>query len=131
MKKKAFLFLDDERIILETLTHTLKNAFGSSFLFETTTNPLQAIEIIKDLEISEIGVVLIISDLKMPEMNGIDFVRKVYSYWPDIKCLIVSAHSSNEEIETIKLEKNVIGYFQKPWSSMELISYIRQKILND
>ena len=133
MKKKAFLCVDDEAVILQTLKFTLKSAFGEKFIYETAANSTQAIEIIEDLQKLDIGIILIISDWIMPdsEKNGEEFLKLVGERWPETKCIIVSGLITEEEINKLKSEANVVDHFLKPWSGMELISVIRKKILNN
>ncbi len=133
MKRKAFLCVDDEAVVLQTLKFTLKSAFGEKFIYETATNSTEAIEIIEDLQRLEIDIILIISDWVMPssEKSGSEFIDTVSERWPETKCIIVSGLIDQKSIDGLKNKANVIDHFLKPWSGMELISVIRKKVLNN
>ena len=83
----------------------------------------------KYLEInSSEEVDLIISDLSMPDMDGITLNKLVKSKYPEIKTLIVSMHEDPRMIENL-IKDNVDGYVPKNSQKRELLAAI-QDILN-
>jgi DNA-binding NarL/FixJ family response regulator len=68
---------------------------------------------------------IVLMDLTMPRINGIEATRKIKSRYPDIKVIILTVHKSEEFVRST-LDSGADGYVLKDDSSDELISAIRQ-----
>lgn len=114
--KKRILLVDDE----PDITFTYKMALENSRLFEVYTfnDPLKAV-----VNFRVHFYDLVISDIKMPEMNGFIFCRKLKEMDNNIRICFLSAseeeiyHQYNEELE-------LASYLKKPTSIIELIKQI-------
>jgi DNA-binding NtrC family response regulator len=72
---------------------------------------------------------LIISDIRMPGINGFEFVRKVREIWPAVKILLMSAFEINSAELSASLEENKIqAFIQKPISLDELGSIVQAQL---
>jgi DNA-binding response OmpR family regulator len=72
---------------------------------------------------------LIISDLRMPGINGFEFVRKIREIWPAVKILLMSAFEINStELSAGLGENKVQGFIQKPIALDELGNIVRTQI---
>ncbi|MCK8515216.1 response regulator transcription factor [Methylonatrum kenyense] len=124
------LVLDDEADIVEELTEFL-NAEGFDCIGETS--PLRARERLADDE--DIGLLLI--DLRMPEKDGLSFIRDLGEFLPDgrpLEVVIFTGHGGEDElIQALRL--GVADYLRKPVDLDELVeiagrlqqSYFEQK----
>ena len=84
--------VDDERVIAETLTTILnRNGFCAVFF----TNPLEAIE---SAQIAPPD--LLLSDIMMPQLSGIDLAIRVTVLCPDCKILLFSAQTDTADLLT-------------------------------
>jgi DNA-binding NtrC family response regulator len=115
--------LDDEPDITTVITTSLtKNGFNV-FGF---TNPFLALE---HFQINFKGYSIILSDLRMPGMNGFEFVRNIREIKPDVKVLLMTAFDISTNIVSEELlSTKVNGFIQKPVSSKELTSILRKHI---
>jgi YesN/AraC family two-component response regulator len=77
-------------------------------------------------EIPEIKVV--ISDMKMPSMNGIEFIKKAKESHPNIKFYILTGFEITEEIQAAINSKLIIKYYMKPFSMNDLDTAIMDAI---
>src|SRR5919205_2543984 len=113
------LVLDDEPDITTVITTSLtKNGFNV-FGF---TNPFLAFE---HFQINFKGYSMILSDLRMPGMNGFEFVKKSREIKPDVKVLLMTAFDiSTNIISEELLSTKINGFIQKPVSSKELTSIL-------
>jgi len=66
---------------------------------------------------------MVITDISLPDMSGIDIARKISGMYPDIKILILSMHN-NEEFIISALKAGANGYLSKDIESAELIEAI-------
>lgn len=111
----SILVLDDDFDINNLIKVALQNHGYNVFGF---TDPLLALEHFKiNLSIYS----LVMSDLRMPLMNGFEFVRKVKKMSPKIKVLLMTAFEINEmEFTRVLPEPKIDGFIQKPISMRKL-----------
>lgn len=111
MSKYKLLLVDDEENNLALLHRTLRGKYDTV----KTTSPLDAIEIMKAEQFHAI-----ISDHKMPEMDGVDLLKYVYDNYPDTVRILVTAYSDvSILINSINLAK-IYRYIKKPFNPVEL-----------
>lgn len=119
---KIVLVLDDELDVVAVMKHSLQKHGYHVFGF---TDPLLALE---HLMINSKDYSLVISDIRMPVMNGLEFVKKVREILPSIKILLMSAFDiKDSQFSQILLPLKVDGCIQKP-ISLKVMIRILQKI---
>ena len=119
---KIVLVLDDELDVVAVMKHSLQKHGYHVFGF---TDPLLALE---HLMINSKDYSLVISDIRMPVMNGLEFVKKVREILPSIKILLMSAFDiKDSQFSKILLPLKVDGCIQKP-ISLKVMMRILQKI---
>lgn len=114
------LYVDDEPINTKLFALNFRNLFNVL----TADSGYTGLVMLK--EHPEISVV--ISDMKMPGMNGIEFIGQAKKEFPNIIFFILTGYEITEEIaDAIKI--NLINkYFQKPFNSNEIESSINQAL---
>ena len=119
MEYHTLLLVDDEEDNLALLTRT----FRSHYKLLKTTSPLQALELLKTNEVSAI-----VSDHKMPEMDGIEFLTKARAINPDVMRILVTAFSdANILIGSIN-EAKIFQYVKKPFDPHDLALVVQRAI---
>ena len=108
-----FYLLDDDR----TITNILKIIIQKRELGEVCGTSNHAIEALDDIKILRPDI--IITDLLMPEMDGITFVKKAKELLPDAAYIMLSQVSSKDMIESA-YEQGIEFYIQKPLNSVEV-----------
>ena len=117
---KRILLLDDEVNVLHALQRTIKLMQGLDLRMELFTDPQQALQ-----RSAEIGFDIVMSDFRMPAMNGVDFLKQVKVRQPDAVRLMLSASSDFETVVNAVNEAEVFRYISKPWLAAELEEVIR------
>ena len=116
------MVLDDDFDIATLVKKTLqRNGFKNVFLF---TDPLSAL---KNFKINHMTYSLVISDIRLPIMNGFEFVRQISRIKPEIKILFMTAFDTNDNdlmARNLKYAKNVGGIIQKPVSPKKLAKIV-------
>jgi len=108
----TILFVDDEAYILNSLRRELHDwAKDSGLSIETAPS---AVEGLKIVESGPDRIATIVSDLKMPEMKGSDFLLEVKRRWPDIVTILLTGFSETEEIMKA-VQAGISSYVLKPW----------------
>jgi len=118
-KKPRILVVDDEEVAVRNLEHILKKEDY------TVVTALSGPEAIKKLEASDFDVVL--TDLKMEKINGIDVLEKARSRYPDTQVIMITAYASiDSAIESIK--KGAFHYIAKPFKLDEVRTTVKEAI---
>lgn len=113
---RQILLLDDEANVLNALQRTLRQCFPADDLrIETFTDPEQAL-----LRSGEIEFDLIVSDYRMPGMNGVEFLKTAKGIQPDAVRLALSASTEFETVMQAINEAEVFRYVAKPWQTDDL-----------
>lgn len=108
------LCVDDERNVLKALRRL--------FMDEENYDIIVAESGAEGLEtLAEEGDVrLVISDYRMPEMNGVEFLSKVYEQWPETIRIVLSGYADTASVvEAINLGQ-IYKFIPKPWNDEEL-----------
>ena len=123
MSKKNILVIDDSNTNLVLLESLLRRDGYTVFSAQNGKEGLDSVDAYKPD--------LIFLDLKMPEIDGFEFIRKIRNKneWKDIPIIIVSAISDRETIlESIEL--GVVEYLTKP-IDIERVLHLTNNILNN
>jgi len=111
MEAKSILIVDDEKNICLTLSQALE------VLGAETDTALNGEEALIKLEKKKFGIILL--DLRMPGMGGMEVLRRVREIRPDICVIILTAYGTIESaVEAMKL--GAVDFIQKPFSPDEI-----------
>lgn len=105
------LYVDDEIINLELFKINFRNEF-EVFVAESATKGL---DILKEQNIN-----VVISDLKMPHMNGLEFIEKIKSETPSKVCILLTAFMESDVMLKAINNELIFRYIMKPWRKDEL-----------
>ena len=131
MRKKAILCVDDESIILDSLTEQLEKHFGSNYIYESAENADEGLEIIKELIEDKIEILIIVSDWLMPGMKGDEFLIKVHEKHPGIGKVLLTGQARQESINKAAEEAELYAVLNKPWLKEELIDIINRILIKN
>lgn len=99
---------------------------ASGFSVSAFTNPLIAFEHFK---VNKKSYVLIISDLRMPGLDGIGLIKKVKNMNPDIRTILVTAFEVDDNIFEQYTRENIIdGFLQKPITLRDLVTEVENQL---
>lgn len=110
-KKYSLLYVDDEA----TNLRVFKSNFRKYFNVFTTTNPLEAVEILRENEIQ-----VIVTDQRMPEMTGTELLEKILPEHPDMIKIILTGFTDIEAIKDGINRCGIYKYITKPWNFEEM-----------
>jgi nitrogen-specific signal transduction histidine kinase len=113
---KKILVVDNEAPILNLCLSYLKN---TDFYFLGATSPAEAFEQLKRIDID-----LIITDIKMPGMSGVEFVEQLRSNGIMTPVFYMTAKSSMDKFQESKNKLNISGIIIKPFTKDEFINSI-------
>jgi len=111
---RKILYVDDEPIN----TRLFEMSFKSDYQVLTASDPLKGLELLgNDREIR-----LLVSDLRMPELDGIEFIRRAKAEDPSLVCILLSGYLESDAMPEDIEDELISGYYTKPWKKKELLN---------
>jgi FixJ family two-component response regulator len=119
LKGKPILIVDDEKNIRLTLSQSLEQL---GVEINAAVNGEEALAKLKE---KEFGLILL--DLKMPGIDGMEVLRQVTKIRPDIRIIIITAHGTIESaVEAMRL--GAVDFIQKPFTPIEIRELVSRVI---
>ncbi len=119
MNQPIIFVIDDDMQVLRAITRDLKNKYRQDYRVLSTASAKEALDSLLELKNKGETVAMFISDQRMPEMEGVDFLAKAMEFYDDAKKVLLTAYSDTDAaikaINTVKLDY----YLSKPWSPPE------------
>ncbi|MBA7620051.1 Hydrogenase transcriptional regulatory protein hupR1 [subsurface metagenome] len=111
MEKRTVLFVDDEKKILMSLKRGLLDEPYETLF---ANGGKEALEILMREEVH-----VIVTDMRMPEMTGLDLLRIVKKEYPHIVRMVLSGYTQISTLLTAINQGEVYKYITKPWKLEE------------
>jgi len=113
------LVVDDEPRLRQVLVHLMRN---DGFRCFEAGNGLEAIEVLQRQPVT-----LIMSDLRMPRMDGIELLKQVRARWPDTAMVLITA-VADVEVAVSCLAIGAMDYLTKPFHLEEVRARVKQAL---
>lgn len=118
--RAKILCVDDEQNILSSLRRLFRMHGYDVHTAESGREALQFME-------AE-PVDLVISDMRMPEMDGVQFLEKVRANWPDTIRLLLTGYSDIRSIHGAINRGEIYRYITKPWDDNDIVLVVRHAV---
>ena len=128
MKKPIIIVVDDDPQVLKAVSRDIKNEFRKEYRILSTTSANEALETIETLKKQDEVIALLVSDQRMPEMLGVEFLEKAKVFFPSAKKVLLTAYSDTDAAIKAINDVQLDFYLMKPWDPPEEKLY---PILND
>ncbi|HEX7275207.1 MAG TPA: response regulator [Nitrososphaeraceae archaeon] len=124
VKKWLVAIVDDELDIVNLFRDALSKIKELSIF--TFTDPMVALEHIR---MNKSNYAVVISDLRMPDMNGMDLIFNIKKENPLVRTLLMTAFEVNDKVFEEYVKNNIIdGFLQKPLKLKDLESEVQKQI---
>src|SRR5512138_2386917 len=111
MKKSNILVVDDEAVVREGVRRILE---GADYDVETCASGRTALDLLQEKEFN-----MVITDLKMPGMSGLEVLKSIKVLQPDIPVMIITGYSTvDTAVEAMK--NGAVDYIAKPFTPDQL-----------
>ncbi len=115
----TILFVDDEQIVLDSAYKLLRK---EPFRLETATSATDALE-----RLEQGGIQVVLTDMMMPGMDGLEFTRIVKQKWPTIPVVMVTGYATiTTAMEAMSL--GAFDYIAKPFTKSELRGMVKRAL---
>ncbi len=118
-KKPIILSVDDDPQVLRSIKRDLRNRYRKDYRIISTESALQALEALEELHKKQEEVALFLSDQRMPEMLGVEFLEKAKEIYPDAKRVLLTAYSDTTAAIKAINDVQLDYYLVKPWNPPE------------
>ena len=118
-KPAAILFVDDEANVLKAL----RRLFHHDYVAYFASSGAEGLEILR-----QHAVDLVISDMRMPEMDGTEFLTQVVKQWPEIIRILLTGYADLQSTIAAVNQGRIYNYCNKPWNDDELKLLVRNAL---
>lgn len=115
--------VDDHQIIIDGLI-SLLNQSHTIQLIATANSGKEILQ-----KLNETNVDILITDITMPQMSGLELAKKVKEYFPAIKIIALSMNADGDTIDAMVNDADIAGYLLKQTGANELVTAI-EKVYN-
>ena len=116
MSSSKILLVDDEKAILSALRRVLRT---KGFEIYAVESGAEALELLANTKVD-----LIISDMRMPQMDGATFLKAARESYPAIKRVLLTGYADMESTTKAINDGGIFGYLSKPWDANQLIQLV-------
>jgi thioredoxin reductase (NADPH) len=128
-EKKPIIFaLDDDPAVIKAITRDLRNQYRKEYRILSTDSANEALNSLEELKKRGEEVAVFLSDQRMPEMLGVEFLEKAKDFYPEAKKVLLTAYSDIEAAIKAINDVQLDYYLTKPWNPPEENLY---PVLND
>jgi len=117
----TLLLLDDEPNILKALARVLKR---DGYRILSTTSIKEAFSLLATNDVQ-----VIVSDQRMPEMSGTEFLSEVKAIYPDTVRIVLSGYTDLKSVTDAINEGAIYKFLTKPWDDVQIRKHIQQAFL--
>jgi len=120
VEKPSLLFVDDEKNILSSLKRLFRS---EGYTIHLANSGAQGLELLDKEKID-----LVISDMRMPEMNGAEFLEKVANKWPKVTRILLTGYSEVSATIDAVNKGSIYKYISKPWEDNDIKLTVRNAL---
>lgn len=107
------LCVDDEKNVLSALERLF---LDDDYEILTSSSGDEGLEVLRNIS----PIQIIISDYRMPGMNGVDFLKEVNRNWPETVRIVLSGYADTTSVVSAINEGQIYKFIPKPWNDDEL-----------
>lgn len=119
MKKPVLMVVDDDPQVLRAVVRDLRNAYAKDYRILSATSAQEALASLKELKNKGESVALFLSDQRMPEMLGVEFLQQARTFFPEARKVLLTAYSDTEAAIRAINDVQLDYYLMKPWDPPE------------
>jgi len=116
----CLLLVDDEANILAALRRLFR---PQGYVIHTAESGAAGLAILEQEPVD-----LVISDMRMPQMSGAEFLAQVAQRWPAVTRILLTGHADLSSTVDAINRGHIYGYFSKPWEDNEILLTVRHAI---
>jgi len=113
--KPTILTVDDDLAVSQAITRDLRRHYGAKYGIVRASSGAEALTVLGEFALRGRSVALIVSDQRMPEMTGVEFLERSRRYAPEAKLVLLTAYADTDVAITAINDIGLDYYLLKPW----------------
>lgn len=132
MPNPVIMLVDDDQSVLDAVERDVRLQFGQDYRILKATSGAAALELLKKLQQRNEVAALFLTDQRMPQMTGLEFLEQAREIFPDAKRVLLTAYADTEAAIASINKLQLDYYLLKPWDPPEDHLYpVVQDMLED
>lgn len=123
MAKPVLLTIDDDAQVLGAIAQDLRRKYGANYRIVRASSGLEALDVLAQLKEREEPVALLLSDHRMPQMDGVEFLERSRALYPEARRALLTAYADTEAAIRAINKVRIDYYLMKPWDPPETQLY--------
>lgn len=119
MANPIILAVDDEPAVLNAVERDLRRKYGREYRIAKANSGAQALDFIKQVQGRNDVVALFITDQRMPQMSGVQFLEQARDIYPEARKILLTAYADTEAAIASINQVQLDYYLMKPWDPPE------------
>lgn len=119
MAKPGIVTVDDDPNVLRAVQSDLRKKYGADYRVSAADSGMKALELLTELKKRGDTTALFVVDQRMPNMNGVEFLREAIELFPESKRVLLTAYADTEAAISAINEVQIDHYLLKPWDPPE------------
>lgn len=119
MRQPIIFLIDDDAQVLSAIRRDVRKHYKDKYRIMAADSAREALEALTELRKQNEVVALFLSDQRMPEMLGVDFLREAKVIYPDAKRVLLTAYSDIDAAIRAINDVQLDYYLSKPWDPPE------------
>lgn len=120
MATKPIIFsVDDDSTVLAAIVRDLRSRYGKTYRIMRADSGASALQALTELKQRRVPIALFLSDQRMPQMDGVDFLQQTIPLFPDARRALLTAYADTDAAIAAINSAGIHHYLLKPWDPPE------------
>ncbi len=119
MAKPVLMTIDDDPQVLGAIAQDLRRKYGAEYRILRAASGMEALDALQELKERGDTVALLLSDHRMPQMDGVEFLERSKELFPQAKRALLTAYADTEAAIRAINKVRIEYYLMKPWDPPE------------
>jgi thioredoxin reductase (NADPH) len=119
MPHPVIMVIDDDQAVLNAVERDIRAKFGHEYRVVKAASGASALELVEKLQQRNEIIALFLTDQRMPQMTGLEFLEKARETYPDAKRVLLTAYADTEAAIASINKLQLDYYLLKPWDPPE------------
>ncbi len=119
MAQPVMLSVDDDPGVSRAIARDLRQRYGSTYRVRRAESGTDALTALRELALRNERVGLLLADQRMPNMDGVQFLREARGIYPSARRVLLTAYADTEAAIAAINEADVHYFLLKPWDPPE------------
>ncbi|MFC4452312.1 FAD-dependent oxidoreductase [Deinococcus sonorensis] len=115
LSKPVLMVVDDDAEVLRAVSRDLRHRYAETYRIVRAQSGEEALSALAELKRRGDTVALLLSDQRMPQLNGVEFLAQASRLYPDAKRALLTAYADTDAAIRAINESRVHYYLTKPW----------------